>query len=371
MEAVAAARAVVFAAAALGAALTAVSGARAEDRPPRPVEEWLIQSICASADGKRAAVVVEWNRELRVRVIEDGRAEEKGFAPPMARVTDVGFADRGRSLVVSGNRNADFDQPFAPCTAVVRLSDGEDLCRSAADSPTAAFRGLSGRPLTASADGEALVESAEEGSLVELLRSDTAEPAASIRVAEPIHSVAFLDACRDLFVLLKDSRFARVARDDGRIVWHAEPPHEGDDTTWLPGERAPTAGRPGVLIRCALVTDDGTRVIVAMDEYRPSSRWKQRIVVAYDWKEGKEVWRRRPTDGDMDEVFFIPSRSFTAIAHGRTAVVYRHADGQRVGMLPLEGKVGCAVFGRESDVGWGASMFGGVFRIDLNDLKSD
>jgi hypothetical protein len=366
-------RSVVLTSAVVLAALTVASDVRAGDRPPRPVERRPVDSIHVSADGKHvAAIVMTSSKEnAKVRLVDAETSKEVVVLAPFPTLVDAGFINAGRSLVLSGYRTDDAAKKVDRFTCVFRLEDGADLCRPKDGTTAAGFAEIANGAVDASPDGEELSSVVDEGKAVEVRRADTGATKVKVRLSELLGSVASMDVRGDFLVTLRDGTLARVARADGKVVWRAEAPRCGDDTTPSPGDRVP--GRPQAFTTKAWVTSIGTRAVVEWQEKEEWDKgiWEQTIVVAYDWKDGREVWRRRPDDQDMDEVFFAAKRDVVGFVHGRTAVVVRADSGEVAGRLRLEHEPMCIDFGASSDVGWGGTIGGMIFPVDLGDMKTE
>jgi hypothetical protein len=364
------------------AALGAQRDAPAGDPPKPPVERMPsdIDELFVSADGKRAAALVSGDRrkgqDSWIRLHHDGAAKELVVRTPITVARGGLFLDGGASLLISGFKwwCEDGQHRSAIKTTVIRVADGVRLVPS--DDPSAEpgpWSGLVERSLHVSSDEATLLALLEQGAGVEFLDASTGKSRSKIAVADPIGSILATAVDGDLLVLLKDERIARIACADGKTVWSTDAPHDGDDTTWSPGERGVSPARPEVYCPAAIVSADGTRAVLDLHEsdQQPRSTWQQHIVVAYDWKDGKEVWRRRPVDQVMDEVFVIPLKSWVGFAHGSRANVYRHSDGELVGELAMDGVPDRVVFGAKSMHGWGATLLAGLFQIDASGLDSE
>jgi len=357
---------------AVAALTTAVRVGRAGDRPPRPVERRPIESIHVSADGKHVAAIVMTKRkeDAKVRLVDAETSKEILLSAPLDPAF-AGFIDEGKCFALSGWRDDDASKRLSSLTCVFRLEDGTDLCRPKDGKPAGGFGEMADRTFEVSSDGTELIDVVDERKTVEVRRADTGAIKTKVRLPEPLGRVVSTDARGDLLVTLSDGTLARVARADGKIVWRAEAPRCGDDTTPSPGDRVP--GRPEAFTTKAWVTSIGTRAIVEWNEREEWDKgiWEQTIVVAYDWKDGREVWRRRPDDQDMDEAFFAAKRDVVGFVHGRTAVVVRADSGEVAGRLRLEHEPFCIDFGASSDVGWGGTLGGTIFPVDLADMKTE
>lgn len=352
-------------------AAVAFHTASAQDKSKRKSQSDWIHPLLVSADGKRAAAF--GRHQKRLRLIDDEPRHEIDLKTSATFLVEGGFSDGDSKLVVSGAIESADRKSFQFCSWIYRLSDGVDLCRADdADAKDAgSFRALAERKLTLSSDGASLLSRTDGGTGVDVFRADTGERRTTIFVGSPIHRVLATSADGGLFIQLQDGPFVRVAAD-GKVIWRAEPPRERDDTTWSAGERPVAPGRPIVHVPRAFVGDDGARVVVDMEESdkERDPDWEQHIVVAYDWKDGKEIWRRRPDDRDMDEVFFIPSKSYVGVAHESNAAIYRHDTGELVGRLSLADQPDEIVFARTASVGWATTWSGRLFRVDLADLET-
>jgi len=350
------------------------SASRAGDRPPRPVDLRPIDSIHVSADGKHVAAVVmtRSKEDAKVRLVDAETSKEIVVSAPFQSACGEGFVDGGKSFLLSGFPPDDAAKPTRSITCVIRLEDESDLCRPKDGTTASGFVEMANSAVYASPDGEELIAVVDKRKAIEVRSADTGKVKTTIRVDEAVLAMfTATDAKRDFLVTLRDGTLARVARADGKIVWRAEAPRCGDDTTPSPGDRVP--GRPRATVSKAWVTATGTRAIVEWDEIEVWDKgiWEQTIVVAYDWKDGREVWRRRPDDKDMDEVFFAAKRNVVGFVHGLKAVVVRADSGEVAGRLRLDHEPNCIDFGASSDVGWGGTIGGTIFPVDLGDMKTE
>jgi hypothetical protein len=357
----------------LSAALVASAAAgvfmpdiEAEDRPKlggRGAQ--MIDSLRVSRDGATVAALV-WQKDGGVlRIFHPGNPTEQTI-PVEVNHGAIAFVDHDTELLFIG-----FDSVrSAVVSHLFRVRDGVDLFHPKDGRTSGKLATIAGLWLTPSSDGEHLLIVAKDGRSIDVRRSDTGESTATVAVPEAVAGICATSSDGDFLVKMRDGTFARVAGADGKILWHGEPPRRGDDTTPSPGEAAPA--RPDARASDAWVTPDGARVVVEWTEKEDYGRglWEQRIVVAYDWKDDREVWRRRPKDQDMDETFFAAKRGLVGMVHGSRATLLRAADGEPAGTLDLDGPVDSITCGAESDVGWATTFGGALFSVDLAEMKS-
>jgi len=345
------------------ALLTASSGELAAgDRPETPADQCTIESICISADGKHVAAFAPRKRWGWLRLIDTETSQERDVRTPLDSVWTGAFIDGGRACLLSGWSRPAGDAKEGCVTCVYRMTDGADLCRPAT-SATTGLRELASLYVVPSSDGEALATIAGESKTIEIRRADTGRVRATIQVDEKLRKVLWFDGRSDLLVLLDDDRLARIAAADGKVVWRAEVPRRGDGTTWLPGERVIPPFRPSVFIQPPGVTVDGSRALVVMRE-RDETGWSQRVVVAYDWSNGRESWREKPDDDVMGEVFFVPKLRLVGLSYARAARFHSYDTGELVASVALEQAPRCVAFPASSAMGWAGGYRGAVFAID-------
>jgi len=322
-----------------------VSATLAGDSKPEDASRY-VRALFVSSDAHRTAEVLRGS----VRMIVD-KGKPVSTATDITDIRSGAFMLKDALFLLSG-----FDKDARPRTALVRVSDGIDLCRSGENDDAAAFAELASALSVPSTDGQQICRVTQDGSVVMSSASDGRH----VRRTKPdatISQVLAFAADEWLLAKLSSCEIARIRVADGKVVWRTRlrrvAPGVADS------ELASGNGDVQVVMQ-AFVLVGAERVIFEAASLSP--RWGG--LIALTWEKGIEEWRRDVEDG---HVFVVRHRRLVGVLRDGRVGLFRADDGGDLDSFEVAQRyVSAIAIGDDCDRGYASGL--GLFPVVVPEL---